>query len=114
MDLSNLEITSDELWEFRNSVLHMTNLDSRKVQLGKAKRLIFYVSHPTTKYVKEMDEGKTFNFKELLDALGLGISNWALSYNIEKQKFETFLIRYDRIISDKRMTTTYYNDQYGS
>lgn len=114
VDLNTLGITSDELWEFRNSVLHMTNLDSRKVQSGKVKRLMFYVSHPTTKYVRETDEGKTFNFKELLDTLALGISKWALSYNVDKGKFEIFLSRYDRIISDKRMTTTYYNDQYSS
>lgn len=114
VDLTVLNITADELWEFRNSVLHMTNLDSRKVQSGKVKRLMFYVAHPTTKYVKETDEGKTFNFKDLLDALVLGISKWSLSYNVQKEKFETFLNRYDRIISDKRMTTTYYKDQYSS
>lgn len=34
VDLTILDITADELWEFRNSVLHMTNLDSRKVQSG--------------------------------------------------------------------------------
>ncbi|HEY5391904.1 MAG TPA: hypothetical protein VIJ57_07310, partial [Hanamia sp.] len=102
------------LWEFRNSILHMTNLDSRKVQSGKVKRLMFYVSHPSTKYIKETDEGKNFSFKELLNTLALGISKWSLSYNIQKEKFETFLNRYDRIISDKRMTTTYFDDQYSS
>lgn len=35
VDLNSLGIISDELWEFRNSILHMTNLDSRKVQSGK-------------------------------------------------------------------------------
>jgi hypothetical protein len=68
---------------------------------------MFYVSHPSTKYVRETDEGKNFSFQELLNALALGISKWSLSYNIEKEKFETFLNRYDRIISDKRMTITY-------
>ncbi|WP_439490427.1 hypothetical protein [Algoriphagus sp.] len=113
-NLDSLDITSDELWEFRNSVLHMTNLDSRKVQTGKVKRLTFYVAHPSSKYVKETDEGKTFSFKELLDILATGIGKWALSYNIEKEKFEIFLSRYDRIISDKRMTTIYYNEKYSS
>lgn len=67
---------------------------------------------PNNKIYQRNRRGKTFNFKELLDTLALGISKWALSYNIDKDKFETFLSRYDRIISDKRMTTTYYNDQY--
>src|SRR5688572_7521764 len=33
-DLSQLGITAEELWEQRNSLLHMSNLDSRKVQAG--------------------------------------------------------------------------------
>lgn len=114
VDLVGMGITADELWEFRNSILHMTNLDSRKVKSGHIKRLTFYVSHPLTKYVNETDEGKTFNFKKLLDTLALGISKWAYSYNVEKEKFETFLNRYDRIISDKRMTTIHYDNQYRS
>lgn len=112
VDLDKLDISSEELWEFRNSLLHMTNLDSRKVTGGKVKRLVFYVSGASARLPKEIDQGKTFGFKEMLDTLASGISKWALSYNLEKEKFKTFLSRYDRIISDKRMTTTYLNDQY--
>ncbi|MBO9682331.1 MAG: hypothetical protein J7502_06635 [Flavisolibacter sp.] len=103
-DIDKLNITSDELKEFRNSLLHMTNLDSRKVQLKKVKRLMFYDAPAHIKYVQETDEGKYFKFKDLIDCIAQGISKWARTYNIEKEKFETFLNRYDRIISDKRMT----------
>lgn len=113
-ELDTLDISADELWEFRNSILHMTNLDSRKVKNGQIKRLMFYVSKPGLEYVKETEEGKYFSFKKLLDNLALGISKWAKSYDIHKDKFEILLSRYDRIISDKRMTYTYYENQYSS
>src|SRR5438270_13625772 len=34
VDLSTVGATSQELWEHRNSLLHMTNLDSRRVLGG--------------------------------------------------------------------------------
>jgi len=106
--LSDLNITDNELWEFRNSILHMTNLDSRKVKQKKEKRLMFYVSHPEIKYQDKNDEGKFFKFKDLLNCIAWGISKWGGTYNIEKSKFDDFVARYDRIISDKRMTYIHY------
>ena len=50
--IKKLGITEQQLWEHRNSVLHMSNLDSRKVLAGKEKRISFcvarsgYVSSP--------------------------------------------------------------------
>lgn len=104
-DLQSLKISSDELWEFRNSVLHMTNLDSRLVLKGKIKRLMFYVGNGN--HTKETHEAKYFNFKELIETIAQGIKNWGLSYDMKKDKFEDFVNRYDRIISDKRLTYTY-------
>jgi len=111
VDLTRIDITEDELWEFRNSILHMTNLDSRKVQSGQIRRLMFYVADTNTKYISETDEGKQFNFKELLDSIAIGISNWGMTYNTQKENFEILLNRYDRIISDNRKTTIYYNNK---
>lgn len=107
-NLSDLKITPNELWEFRNSILHMTNLDSRKVKQNKEKRLLFYVSHPETKYQEENDEGKFFKFMDLLNCIALGISKWGQTYNIDKSKIDVLVARYDRIISDKRMTYIQY------
>lgn len=109
-NLSSINITPDELKEFRNSILHMTNLDSRKVLDGKIKRLMFYVGNGS--HTKETDEAKYFNFKELIDCIGKGIQNWGLSYNSNKDKFEYFVDRYDRIISDKRLTYTYHEKHF--
>ena len=35
VDLQSIGITAEEIWEHRNSLVHMTNLDSRKVLSGK-------------------------------------------------------------------------------
>lgn len=69
---------------------------------------MFYISHPQTNYVTETEEGKYFKFMDLLALIADGIGKWADSYNIHKEKFEIFLNRYDRIISDKRMTFINY------
>lgn len=45
-DLGKVGVTSDELWELRNSLVHMTNLDSRKVRSGKTHRLLPQFTHP--------------------------------------------------------------------
>ncbi len=105
-DLIKMAITPEELWEFRNSILHMTNLDSRKVVSSAVKRLMFYDA--VKDYVQQNDEGKYFKFKDLLDCVAHAIAKWADTYNKQKEKFEVFLKRYDRIISDKRITYVYY------
>jgi hypothetical protein len=46
VDLAPHNITSVELWEFRNSVLHMTNLGSRKVISGKVSPIMPYCRRP--------------------------------------------------------------------
>jgi len=102
-DLTSLSITSDELWEFRNSLLHMTNLRSRKVSEGKVASLIFYIgpSHlpprtnpPGSKYV---------SLRTLIDVIAAAISNWVESYNNNPDKWIDFVTRYDLTISDSRM-----------
>jgi hypothetical protein len=103
-ELNKLDLTSNELWEFRNSILHMTNLDSRKVITNKEKRLFFYIANPNTPSFLENEEGKYFNFFDLLTCIANGIHKWGESFNFEREKIDNFINRYDRIISDKRMT----------
>jgi hypothetical protein len=42
-NLTGLGVTAEELWEHRNSLLHMSNLDSRKVIAGRVRRLAWLV-----------------------------------------------------------------------
>ncbi|MFA6150981.1 MAG: hypothetical protein WC716_06665 [Chitinophagaceae bacterium] len=109
-DLNKIDITPEELWEFRNSILHMTNLDSRKVTSNKVTRLHFYVASPNFDAIKKSDEGKHFNFKSLIDIIAVAIMKWATTFNIEEGKIEEFVRRYDRVISDQRMTIIHHKN----
>jgi len=99
VDLNDLEIVPDELWEMRNSLLHMTNSDSRKVRKGEVKRLMFYIGTLTKELSNKSDEAKYFELMGLIRAIAYGIDKWANSYNIERPKFQSFVDRYDRIVS---------------
>lgn len=105
VNLSDLQIVSDELWEMRNSLLHMTNVDSRKVRKGDVQRLMFYVGTLTKGLPDKTDEAKYFELMGLIRAVAYGVDRWANSYNIDRTKFQIFVDRYDRIISDSRYQT---------
>lgn len=110
-DLTTLGITSEQLWEFRNSLLHMSNLDSRKVRNNQVNRIQFYVAPENVPYPKKSDEGTNFNFRSFLKVIDSAINKWAQSFNTDRSKLETFVNRYDRVVADSRMTKTYYDNR---
>ena len=101
-DLGIVGITEEELWELRNGLLHMTNLDSQKVLKGKHARLVPYVGDcdipPSTSA-----DSKYFNLFRLLEAVTKALENWIATYNKIPSKMLDFVARYDRIVSDSRM-----------
>ncbi len=100
-DLTPLQITASQLWELRNSILHMSNLDSRKVLTGKEKRIGFCIA--TRGSISQGDTSiQVFNLLDLIDVLGDALSKWIQSMNYDRDKFPVFIERYDRIISDAR------------
>nr|WP_158163330.1 hypothetical protein [Vibrio mimicus] len=99
--LADLDITEEELWEFRNSILHMTNLDSRKVKQGKVERVSFTIAPAGTKTFKDHDT-KYFNFVDLIAELQKAMERWLLSYVETPQKLVDFVARYDRVVADSR------------
>lgn len=101
-DFSNLNIDDSELWEYRNSLLHMTNAYSRKVSKELVKRLKFYVSGEDKPTLTGDMQSKYFNVKSLIQAVSDGIDRWAESYNENRDKIEGFIDRYDLVISDSR------------
>lgn len=104
-DLEPLAVTAEELWELRNSLLHMTNLDSHKVRQGKTTRL-FPVFLPTDHDPPQADGEKRLHFARLLFVvLPKAIGKWLQSYNDERDKFLTFVARYDTIVSEARTRT---------
>lgn len=103
VDLSSVGITSSELWELRNSLLHMTNLASRAVIAGKVSPIMPYVGPLGIEHPTSGAKFKPFNLKALIDAIVAGISKWANSYNEDRDKFLKFVERYDTTISDSRI-----------
>ena len=103
VDLAPHGITSGELWEFRNSVLHMTNLELRKVVSGKVSPIMPYVGGPRTIPVVSPNLPKPFNLYGLITTIGEGIGRWGEAYNADRDKLLKFIERYDTTISDSRM-----------
>lgn len=107
-DLSQVEISEDELWEFRNSILHMSNYDSRKVLNKKVRRLILMVNPVDDNVLNENSEGKIFDLSKLIFIVANGIGNWLDSINKNRDKLKMIINRYDRVVSDSRFTTINY------
>jgi hypothetical protein len=103
-DLASLGITAKELWEFRNGLLHMTNLRSRAVASGNTVPLIFYVGSMTRPIPASTSEAKYFNLKGLLDVIAAAVSRWIETYNKQPDKWVDFVSRYDLTISDSRLS----------
>lgn len=104
VDLQPLGISADELWEFRNSLLHMTNLSSRKVIAGKVSPIMPCVGNAG--YIRPLAGSgapKPFDLLGLIKAIGQGIGKWGEGYNTDRDKLLKFIERYDTTISDSRM-----------
>lgn len=101
-DLNPLGITADELWEYRNAVLHLTSLDSKKVIAGKVARIAPYVAPRGSSPPKNYEYAKPFNLLDLIHIVASGIGRWGSSYNDTPDKIIDFIVRYDMTISDKR------------
>lgn len=68
-DLTPVGVTAAELWELRKSLLHMSNLNSRRVQAGHVKALISYVGQLPANIARETATAKYYGWNELLNAV---------------------------------------------
>ena len=101
--LEQIGITAEELWELRNGILHMSNLDSKRVGSGKVRRISFFVADNKTSFFAETESVYYFNFKELITVYAEALEIWINSYNQFPDKFLTFIERYDKTVSDNRL-----------
>lgn len=101
-DLSSVGVTAEELWEHRNSLLHMTNLESRKVRAGKVRRLIHYVGPLPAEIPREDDDSKLYDLHALIITLIRALQPWLQTYKEDPGRLEHFMERYDLVLSDKR------------
>ncbi|MBY3389201.1 hypothetical protein [Rhizobium laguerreae] len=102
VDLAPIGITAVEVWEFRNSILHMTNLASRQVLAGKVSSISPYIGSAHTMPRLDPRLPKPFNLYRLMLAVGGGAGKWAQTY-ADTEKMLKFIERYDTTISDGRV-----------
>ncbi|MGZ5198773.1 MAG: hypothetical protein ACXWC4_03300 [Telluria sp.] len=102
-DMRMLGLTPVELWEHRNSLLHMSSLDSRKVRTGAVRRLVGYIGTlPRNADLSNADTGY-YDMTKLILEVGNSLNRWIASYEQDREKIHSFVERYDRIASDARM-----------
>ncbi|MEM1109333.1 MAG: hypothetical protein AAGH99_11675 [Planctomycetota bacterium] len=101
-DLPSIHVDSDQLWELRNSLLHMTNANSRKVIRGNVPRTMFYVGQIQISPDFGEDGTKWFNLWDFFLQLTDACVTYCKSFQNNPAKFSTFIERYDSVISDCR------------
>jgi hypothetical protein len=101
-DLEKVGVTSYEVWEHRNGILHMTNLESRKITQGQVKRLISYVGTLTGDMPKGHKDTKYFSLYDFMIEVGRSIGRYIDFLNKNPNEYESFFKRYDEIVSDVR------------
>lgn len=101
-NLSSIGITAAELWELRNGILHMTNINSDRVRRNTVRRISFSVGDGAG--LANHSEGGVFyfDFKGLIDVFAEAQGRWIETYNDDRSKFAKFVERYDQTISDSR------------
>jgi len=104
VDLSDLNVSADELWELRNSLLHMTNLSSRRVESGRVERLTFIIAGPDIATPERLGGTKVLHLARLLAVtLPTAIGEWVRTYSDDERKRNRFVHRYDTIVSESRI-----------
>ena len=110
-DLGQVGVTSLELWELRNSLLHMTNLDSKRVRSGAVERLKPVIINSQVEVPSHSSGYKNFHLARFTaTVLPQGIDRWIRSYNERPAKFLQFVHRYDTIVSEARLSVMPYLD----
>lgn len=105
VDLSEVGITAAELWELRNGMLHMSNVNSDRVRNNKVRRISFCVGQLSEFQQQGASNGDVhyFEFLALIHAFAEGQAKWIATYNEDREKFYSFVERYDQVVSDSRM-----------
>jgi hypothetical protein len=101
--VSSLGVTSEQLWELRNSLLHMSNLDSRKVLSGKVGRISFFVGPRGAPFRRDPATGTHFNLSDLIAVVADGLTAWLQSFSHDPEKLRFFVQRYDRVVRQARL-----------
>ena len=103
-DFSGLNVSAEELWELRNSLVHMTNLASRNVESGRVEALTFVIAGADIDTPERLGDMKVLHLTRLLAVtLPNAIGQWVRTYYGDKKKQNLFVGRYDTIVSESRI-----------
>ncbi|WP_226886081.1 MULTISPECIES: hypothetical protein [Serratia] len=97
-DLSVLQITSSELYELRHSILHMTNLNSRKVVQGVERRISYSIG-PLGTPTRTHSGIVFFSYIDFIHLLEAALDKWLATY--DNDKVISFIERYDQIVREQ-------------
>lgn len=92
-DIGKLGVTAEELWEQRNSLLHMSNLDSRKVKSGHHRRLIAYVGELPKGVELDSENTGYYEIYQLLLVIADACGAWLRTYGENRGKIDSFVQR---------------------
>ena len=107
-ELKSLGVSSAELWELRNSLLHMSNLASNRVERGDVTRLLPVFTAIQNDIPIEMGSFKNLHSSRLIgDVVPRGVLSWVQSMNGDPEKFMTFVERYDTVVSEARTSVAH-------
>ncbi|UZM95857.1 hypothetical protein [Pseudomonas putida] len=109
VDLEPVGVTAEELWELRNGLLHMSNLHSTQVQKKAVRRISISIGDTPADRGNPYDTTHYFNLITLYNQVAVGIGAWCETYIDNHDKFLLFVERWDRTVSDARLTK-YYPD----
>ena len=110
-ELNSLGVSSAELWELRNSLLHMSNLASDRVERGAVTRLLPVVTSIQNDIPVEMGGFKNLHSSRLIgDVVPRGVLSWVQSMSGDPEKFMTFVERYDTVVSEARTSVAHQPD----
>ncbi|MCW7479458.1 hypothetical protein ND856_19315 [Leptospira bandrabouensis] len=94
--LETINVSAEELWELRNSLLHMSNFESRKVKTGKIRQLHISAGN------YETTDTSILNLNKFYTGTGHAVEKWLRILIADENKMSDFFDRYDKIVSDDR------------
>ena len=111
VDLSSMGITSEELWEHRNSILHMTTYESRKVTSGTVRRLVPYVGRLSPP--SNGTDFKYYSLHGLIMAVMHGLGNYIEAMDGDDAMRRKFCDNYEKTISDSHFSKPLQETEQG-
>ncbi|VVN47540.1 hypothetical protein PS676_05894 [Pseudomonas fluorescens] len=85
----------------------MSNLHSSKVEKKITRRISISIGHVPSGLQSEEDDTQYFDLHSFYLAVCQGIGKWLKTYANDYAKFEVFVERWDKTVSDSRLALQY-------